>query len=531
MALKAFSFRKLVLIFSVLLNHFRNPRRNLGKNFCSGSAASQVEFQKFQFLGQRPDLEDQVLVFNVERALLKSSSLFPYFMLVAFEAGSLVRALILFVLYPFISLFHEDFAFKVMVMVCFIGLKKERFIEGRAVLPKFFLEDVGMECFQVLRRGNKTVALSDLPRVMVESFLTDYLNIDFVVGRDLKVFHGYFVGLMEERSELFLGENSFQVANIITSNAIGVGSFKQSFDCQWFSNCKEIYLVSGQERRSWHQLPRDLYPKPLIFHDGRLAFRPTFWATLAMFMWLPMGFTLAIIKIVIALTLPSKIVVPIMHFSGLQLRVFNPKNLVSPLKEKGNKVNGDLYVCNHRTLLDPILISYSLGTPLTGVTYGISRMSEIISLIKTVRLTRNRDQDAELMHKVLSQGDLVVCPEGTTCREQYLLRFSPLFAEINDNIHPVAVDCDVSMFYGTTARGSKCLDPLFFFMNPRASYTVRLLDVVRCATESVGDDNGNSKFRVANFVQNEIAKALGFTCTKLTRKDKYLILAGNEGTV
>jgi glycerol-3-phosphate acyltransferase len=39
------------------------------------------------------------------------------------------------------------------------------------------------------------------------------------------------------------------------------------------------------------------------------------------------------------------------------------------------------------------------------------------------------------------------------------------------------------------------------------------------------------RFKVANHVQVEIGNALGFECTKLTRKDKYMILAGNEGVV
>lgn len=164
--------------------------------------AHHGRFQRYQSLAHRPDLlSEQTLVFSVEGALLKSPSLFPYFMLVAFEAGSLFRSLVLLVLYPFICLVSKEMGLKIMVMVCFMGIKKDSFSVGRAVLPKFFLEDVGFEGFEMLNRGKRVVAVSDMPRVMIESFLKDYLNVEHFVGRELKVFHGYFVGLMEENKK------------------------------------------------------------------------------------------------------------------------------------------------------------------------------------------------------------------------------------------------------------------------------------------------------------------------------------------
>lgn len=145
----------------------------------------------------------------------------------------------------------------------------------------------------------------------------------------------------------------------------------------------------------------------------------------------------------------------------------------------------------------------------------------MISPIKTVRLRRNRDRDAEVMKKLLSQGrDLVVCPEGTTCREPYLLRFSPLFGQLDSEIDiiPVAMRTEVSGFYGTMAAGLKSLDPLFFMMNPAPVYQLEVLEM------GEGERDG---VELANGVQFEIGKALGFHCTNLTRRDKYLILAGN----
>lgn len=269
------------------------------------------------------------------------------------------------------------------------------------------------------------------------------------------------------------------------------------------------------------KLPRNKYPKPLIFHDGRLAFLPTPLATLSMFMWLPIGILLSVVRIFAGTCLPYALALRLAAATGITIRLKG-----TPPKSTPGK--GVLYVCTHRTLLDPVFLSASLAQPLTAVTYSLSKMSELLAPIKTVRLTRDRARDGQTMQRLLSEGDLVVCPEGTTCREPYLLRFSSLFAELADEIVPVAMNTNVSMFYGTTASGLKCLDPFFFLMNPRPGYEIYVLGRVprelTCAC-------GKTSFEVANWIQKKLGAALGFECTGLTRRDKYLMLAGNEGVV
>lgn len=209
--------------------------------------ASQFKFQKSPSFVLRSGLTDcDTLVFNVEGTLLKSSSLFPYFMLVAFEAGSLLRALLLFLLYPFTCLVREEMGIKMMVIICFFGIKKASFRAGSAVLPKFFLEDVGIEGFEMMRRGRKKVAVSCLPRVMVESFLRDYLEVDIVVGRELKVVGGYFVGLMEEKKkdmsglEAIFGDDQKRSCR----TAIGINNLNRPIAHHFFSHCKVCFRFS-----------------------------------------------------------------------------------------------------------------------------------------------------------------------------------------------------------------------------------------------------------------------------------------------
>ncbi|KAJ4956970.1 hypothetical protein NE237_013753 [Protea cynaroides] len=536
MGSKAFysSFKALLLSFFLILPKKLSNPRSLHRK------VSSSKFQRFPSLAcnrSSDEPSNQTIIFDVEGALLRSSSLFPYFMLVAFEAGGLLRALVLLLLYPFICcMLSEEMSLNFMVMVCFLGIKRENCRAGRAVLPKFFLEDVGLESFEVMMRFGRKVGISCLPTLMVEDFLKDYLEVDCVVGRELKVFHGYCVGLMEEKKMIDAKvmevlENHNKMSCDSKCNVVVLGSFNNKCHDnhhKLFSHCKNVYLVSETEKRNWHELPKVRYPKPLIFHDGRLAFRPTPLATLAMFIWVPFGFFLAIIRALIALLLPYKLVIPILSCTGMRMQLTTPNSSPNPIISAATSNQGFLYVCNHRTLLDPLYLSAAINKPLTAVTYSLSRMSEILAPIRTVRLTRDRDEDAKMMKKLLKEGDLVVCPEGTTCREPYLLRFSPLFAEMSNEIVPVAMNVHVTMFYGTTAGGLKFLDPLFFLMNPHSSYQVQLLQKVS-GSSTCNVDGAESRFNVANHVQKELGRVLGFECTKLTRKDKYLILAGNDG--
>ena len=221
--------------------------------------------------------------------------------------------------------------------------------------------------------------------------------------------------------------------------------------------------MSSDEKSRWRALARDKYPKPIVFHDGRLAFRPTAADTAAMFAWLPLGVALGAARLAVALTVPYRYSTPILAATGMSWRLKGSR----PALPGGGR--GQLFVCNHRTLIDPVYVSVALDRQVRAVSYSLSRLSELISPIgRTVRLTRDRDSDGAVMARLLDRGNLVVvCPEGTTCREPYLLRFSPLLAELSDDVVPVGIAVETSMFYATTAGGLKCFDPLYYMVNPR----------------------------------------------------------------
>ncbi|KAI0488526.1 hypothetical protein KFK09_028361 [Dendrobium nobile] len=504
-------FFKLLLTNS--FQHRLKPIQNISKH----PSVSPIQENGFLIL------PSQTLIIDFEGWLLRSSCTFPYFIVVAFESCSILRALLLLIIYPIVCCLNSEAGLKLMVMVCFFGSRKEKFRVAGAVLSKLFMESVAEEGFKVLINGRRRVGVSKMPKIMVESFLKEYLDIDVVIGRELKEFCGFYTGLMERgQEEVMISSNGGDI--------LGFGCYGEDHH-NLFSYCKEVHRISESEKSMWHQLPRENFPKSLIFHDGRIAFLPAPAATLAMFIWLPFGATLSIFRHINGMFFPYYISFLIGALTGIVYRHSKPAAQTKVHEQVAIQPKpscGRLYICNHRTLLDPLFISACLNKQVTAVVYSLSRVSEFLSPIKTARLTRNKEEDREKMKKLLEHGDLVICPEGTTCREPYLLRFSPLFAELADEITPVALTAEGTMFYGTTACGFKWLDSFYFLMNPRPKYVVQLLEEI-----SVVLDNGkrHSPCEMANRVQREIGRCLGFKCTTLTRKDKYQMLAGNDGIV
>ncbi|CBI32051.3 unnamed protein product, partial [Vitis vinifera] len=365
--------------------------------------------------------EKHTVVADMDGTLLIGRSSFPYFALVAFEGGGVLRLLFLLLASPLAGLLYyfvsESAGIQILIFVTFAGMKVSD-IESvaRAVLPKFYLSDLHPESWRVFSSCGKRCVLTANPRIMVEAFLKDFLGADLVLGTEIATYKGRATGFVCDPGVL-VGKNKAYALNKTfgeTQPEIGLGD--RHTDFPFMASCKEGYIVAAKPEVK--AVTSDKLPKPIIFHDSRLVQKPTPLTALLTLLWIPIGFALACLRIAAGSLLPMRI--------------------------------------------------------------------------------------------------------------PFLLRFSALFAELTDQLVPVAMMNRMSMFHGTTARGWKGMDPFFFFMNPSPAYEVTFLNKLPLELTC---SSGKSSHEVANYMQRVIAATLSYECTSFTRKDKYRALAGNDGTV
>ncbi|GJN39745.1 hypothetical protein PR202_gb28882 [Eleusine coracana subsp. coracana] len=343
---------------------------------------------------------------ELEGTLLISGSLFPYFFLVALEAGSPVRALALLAAHPLLALLAAAFPSSDLPLLATTFLSTAGLpaadvaVVARATLPRFFLADLRASAFRAFSAASATAAaekqhgderfvVTRLPRVLAEPFVKEFVGADVrVVGTEL----------------------TLAATGRFTGGAVAAAAP---------SPCHRRVTASSSSTTTTSLLPRGEYTKPLVFHDGRLVARPTPLSVLAVFLWVPLGVILSATRLLLGF-LPYGAGVLLAAATGFRISaafaIFaNPPPPPPPTATKhhsrtrGGGGSTTLYACNHQTLMDPVILSTVLRRRrrrVTAVTYSLASFSELIAPIPTVRLTRDRAVDRRIMHAALAKGDL-----------------------------------------------------------------------------------------------------------------------------
>ncbi|XP_059670611.1 glycerol-3-phosphate acyltransferase RAM2-like [Cornus florida] len=213
--------------------------------------------------------EKQTLVTDMDGTLLRGRSSFPYFALVAFEVGGVLRLLFLLLASPLAGLLYyfilESAGIRVLIFATFAGMKVAD-IESvaRAVPPKFYSSDLHPEAWRVFSSCGRRCVLTANPRVMAEAFLKDYLGADMVLGTEIGVYKGSATGLVCAPG-IVVGKNKAMALNKAFSDTcmpeIGLGDRKT--DAPFMKLCKNCFKTL--HLRSVTGLAEDIVPA--LFSD------------------------------------------------------------------------------------------------------------------------------------------------------------------------------------------------------------------------------------------------------------------------
>uniref|UniRef100_I1P7X6 Glycerol-3-phosphate acyltransferase RAM2/GPAT1-8 HAD-like domain-containing protein n=1 Tax=Oryza glaberrima TaxID=4538 RepID=I1P7X6_ORYGL len=189
-----------------------------------------------------------VVVSDLDGTLLCSRSAFPYYALVAFEAGGAASLALLLLLAPVAWLLRraaasESAAVRVLVFAATAGARvSDVESAARAVLPRFYADDVHPAAWRVFATcgGGWRLVVTATPRVMAEPFLRDYLGADAVAGTELAAWRGRATGMVDARRGVLVGERKAEAVREMVGDGempdIGLGGRRS--DYAFISLCK-----------------------------------------------------------------------------------------------------------------------------------------------------------------------------------------------------------------------------------------------------------------------------------------------------
>ncbi|XP_071705663.1 probable glycerol-3-phosphate acyltransferase 8 [Rutidosis leptorrhynchoides] len=233
---------------------------------------------------------------DLDGTLLRGSFSFPYYVLMAIEAGSLLRGLILSLSIPIITIIFifisEDLAGKLIIFITFTGIRiNDIEFVSRAILPRFYAANVRQDSFEVFDSCERKVIVTANPVVMVDVFVKECLGGVKVIGTEIDV------DPVTKRATGFVKEPGFLIGEwkkIAVEKEFGddlpdIGIGDRESDYDFMSICKESYLVPRDHSAS--VLSPDRLKKQPIFYDDYLDQPPHPMLT---YLWLPFRFVLSL---------------------------------------------------------------------------------------------------------------------------------------------------------------------------------------------------------------------------------------------
>lgn len=188
--------------------------------------------------------ENDTVVADMDGTLLRGRSSFPYFAVMAFELGGILRLLVLVLAAPLVGLLYyfvsESAGIQILIFVAFCGVRVSR-IESvaRAVLPKFYSTDLHSESWRVFSACGRRCVLTANPKVMVEPFLKDFLGVDLVLGTEISVTEsGRATGLVGRTGVLVGRRKADALKNAFGDVSPEIGLGDRLTDVPFMSLCK-----------------------------------------------------------------------------------------------------------------------------------------------------------------------------------------------------------------------------------------------------------------------------------------------------